>query len=221
MTTVSPPSSTNLFNPNGEKCQYLQEYVWRRKAQLTEHTHRNLIALICFNSLAVIRTILFNALVIFVVATRRRLRSNSNVLLLGQESLQHRAILYTRKGTQRMPFLASLCLSKSPLPDQHRSLYCNKGCLEVPGNCHKTADKKGCTCGLDYCSGFNNSGNGAGYNRHWSKILLSLLEFDKCNSLSYWLGLHFWYLLLLYAYFVRNTATEKTPEKWIVVPRRS
>lgn len=166
MTTVSPPSSTNLFNPNGEKCQYLQEYVWRRKAQLTEHTHRNLIALICFNSLAVIRTILFNALVIFVVATRRRLRSNSNVLLLGQESLQHRAILYTRKGTQRMPFLASLCLSKSPLPDQHRSLYCNKGCLEVPGNCHKTADKKGCTCGLDYCSGFNNSGNGAGYNRH-------------------------------------------------------
>ena len=70
----------NSSDPDIEECHYLQAFLWR-KTYLTEHTYRNLIALICVNSLAIIPTILLNALVIFVVATRRRLQTNSNILL--------------------------------------------------------------------------------------------------------------------------------------------
>lgn len=63
-----------------QECHYLQGYVWR-KTYLTELTYRNLIALISINSLAIIPTILLNALVIFVVAKQRRLHTNSNILL--------------------------------------------------------------------------------------------------------------------------------------------
>ena len=48
---------------------------------LTEHTYRNLVALLCISSLAMIPTILLNALVIFVVTTRRRLQTTSNIFL--------------------------------------------------------------------------------------------------------------------------------------------
>ena len=80
MKTTSLPLSRNSPDPEMEECQYLQGFVWR-KTYLTEHTYRSLVALICVNSLAIIPTILLNALVIFVVATRRRLQSNSNILL--------------------------------------------------------------------------------------------------------------------------------------------
>ena len=81
MKTVSPlPSSTNSSDVDTDECHYLQGLFWR-KTYLTEHTYRNLVALICANSLTIIPTILLNALVIFVVATRRRLQTSSNILL--------------------------------------------------------------------------------------------------------------------------------------------
>ena len=80
MTAASQPLPTNLFDQDIEKCHYLEGLAWR-KTYLTKHTYRSLVALICVNSLAIIPTILLNTLVICVVATRRRLQSNSNILL--------------------------------------------------------------------------------------------------------------------------------------------
>ena len=80
MKTASLPLSRNSSYQQMEECQYLQGLVWR-KTYLTEYAYRSLVALICVNSLAIIPTILLNALVIFVVATRRRLQTNSNILL--------------------------------------------------------------------------------------------------------------------------------------------
>ena len=81
MTAASQPLPTNLSDQDIiEECHYLQGLVWQ-KTYLTEQTYRGLVTLICFNSVAIIPTILLNALVIFVVATRRRLQSNSNILL--------------------------------------------------------------------------------------------------------------------------------------------
>ena len=81
MTAASQPLPTNLSDQDIiEECHYLQGLVWQ-KTHLTEQTYRGLVTLICFNSLAIIPTILLNALVIFVVATRHRLQSNSNILL--------------------------------------------------------------------------------------------------------------------------------------------
>ena len=80
MENVSLPSSVNLSDPDIEDCHYLQGVVWK-KIYLSKHAYRNLLALICLNSLAIIPTILLNGLVIFVVATRRRLQTNSNILL--------------------------------------------------------------------------------------------------------------------------------------------
>ena len=80
MTNVSLPPSESSSDPNLEECHYLKTFVWQ-KTYLSEHTNRNLVALICVNSLAIIPTILLNALVIFVVATRRRLQTTSNILL--------------------------------------------------------------------------------------------------------------------------------------------
>ena len=80
MTSDSPSSLTNSFDPDLQECHSLRVFVWR-EMYLSEHTNRNLVALVCVNSLAIIPTILLNALVIFVVATRRRLQTNSNILL--------------------------------------------------------------------------------------------------------------------------------------------
>ena len=81
MKTVSPlPSSTNSSDRDIEECHYLAGLLWR-KTYLTEDMYRHQLALICVNSLAILPTILLNALVIFVVATRRRPQTNSNILL--------------------------------------------------------------------------------------------------------------------------------------------
>lgn len=142
MTTVSPPSFTNLSYPDREDCHYLEEYYVWRKGYLTEHTFRSLIASAFFNCVAIIPTILLNALVIFAVATRRRLRSNSNVLGVfggsrfagwtgcstncyrgrSEGSFWHRTILYTGKGIQRKSFWASLGFVQSSLVNQHASI---------------------------------------------------------------------------------------------------
>ena len=73
-------SSMNSSNQDMQECPYLQHFFWR-KTYLTEHTYRNLVALIFVDSLAIILTVLLNALVIFAVTTKRSLQSNSNILL--------------------------------------------------------------------------------------------------------------------------------------------
>ena len=70
----------NSSDQDKQECLYLQDYVWR-KTYLTDHAYRHLVALICVNSVAIIPTILLNTLAIFVVATKRSLQSNSNILL--------------------------------------------------------------------------------------------------------------------------------------------
>ena len=81
MSNASP--SFNLsFDPKKEECLYLHGAVWQ-KNYLTENTH--ILLLLVFSTgislIAVLPTILLNSLVIFAVITRRRLQSNSNILL--------------------------------------------------------------------------------------------------------------------------------------------
>ena len=72
MLTASPPETEN--------CPYMQGTVWR-KSYLTDGAFRNLVAITATNSVAFILNILLNVLVILAVATRRPLRTNSNILL--------------------------------------------------------------------------------------------------------------------------------------------
>ena len=62
------------------ECPDLYEIFWR-KEHLTKVTYKNLVALASINSIAVVATIFLNALVIFAVATRHRLRTNTTILL--------------------------------------------------------------------------------------------------------------------------------------------
>ena len=73
-----PSNSTS--DPDEEECPILHGSVWR-KSYLTDYTRRNLVALTSISSLAILPTILLNALVIIAVGTRRRLRTSSNILL--------------------------------------------------------------------------------------------------------------------------------------------
>ena len=70
----------NSSDQDKQECLYLQDYVWR-KTYLTDHAYRNLVALICVNSVAIIPTILLNMLAIFAVTKNRSLQSNSNIFL--------------------------------------------------------------------------------------------------------------------------------------------
>ena len=54
--------------------------VWRAE-YLRDDTYKHLVALVCMDIITALLTILLNALVIFAVATRRRLRNNSTILL--------------------------------------------------------------------------------------------------------------------------------------------
>ena len=65
----------------GAKCNFPYPDEIGPKQHFTEVMHRNLVAVACVNSMKVVPTILLNALVIYAVATRRKLRSNTNVLL--------------------------------------------------------------------------------------------------------------------------------------------
>ena len=77
-------TSSVVFTGNGsyvgDECPDLYHLFWREE-HLTEVTYKNLVTLASFNSIAAIATVLLNALVIFTVATRSRLRTNSTVLL--------------------------------------------------------------------------------------------------------------------------------------------
>ena len=70
----------NSSDQDKQEFLYLQDYVWR-KTYLTDHAYRNLVALICINSVAIIPTILLNMLAILTVTKNRSLQSNSNILL--------------------------------------------------------------------------------------------------------------------------------------------
>ena len=64
-----------------EECSYIKDLVWRNE-YLTKDTYISLVALASMNSMTFAPTVLLNALVIFAVATRQRLRrSNTNILL--------------------------------------------------------------------------------------------------------------------------------------------
>ena len=77
--TSGMSSSMNSSDQDKQECRYLRD-VWR-KTYLTDHTYRNLVALISVNSVAIIPTILLNALAIFTVTTKHSLQSYSNILL--------------------------------------------------------------------------------------------------------------------------------------------
>lgn len=71
---------TNDSWPRREECNYIPDHAWRGK-DLTEVTYKNALAVCSINSIGIIPTVVLNALVIFAVSTRRRLRANSNILL--------------------------------------------------------------------------------------------------------------------------------------------
>ena len=74
--------SSLSIDSGGTKCNYpYHNEIWR-KQHFTDVMHRNLVAVASINSIVVLPTIFLNALVIYAVATRRRLRSNTNVLLV-------------------------------------------------------------------------------------------------------------------------------------------
>ena len=79
--------------------------VWRA-TYLRDDTYRHLVALVCIDLIAALSTILLNALVIFAVTTRRRLRNNSTVLLASLAG----ADLLT--GLVVLPFAFSLDLKR-------------------------------------------------------------------------------------------------------------
>ena len=79
--------------------------VWREE-YLRDDTYRHLVALVCIDLIAALSTILLNALVIFAVATRRRLRKNSTILLASLAG----ADLLT--GLVVLPFAFSLDLKR-------------------------------------------------------------------------------------------------------------
>ena len=80
MPNASSPFNMSSAGPERENCPYLQGLVWR-KSYLTEDNHGPLVAEAALTIIVTILTILLNSLVIVAVATRRRLQTNSNILL--------------------------------------------------------------------------------------------------------------------------------------------
>ena len=74
--------STDLPNNTSvsEECRFLYDSTWQ-KSYLTNGTYRNLVAITSINVIAVLPTIMLNALVIIAVAAKPRLRTPSNHLL--------------------------------------------------------------------------------------------------------------------------------------------
>lgn len=63
-----------------DKCHHLADYSWQL-SYLTDTIFKILVTAIFFHCLAAILTILLDALVIFAMATKRRLQTKSNILL--------------------------------------------------------------------------------------------------------------------------------------------
>ena len=83
MTNDSFPTPSLDSSDRGNKeCPYMNGLVWRQE-YLTDVTYPHLVAVTVINLLAVLPTFLLTALVIVAVATRHRLQSQSNVLVVG------------------------------------------------------------------------------------------------------------------------------------------
>ena len=80
MSNASNSFNLSAFDRKKEECLYLIGIVWQ-KNYLTQNTYILLVAVTVISLIAVLPTILLNWLVILAVATRRRLQSNSNILL--------------------------------------------------------------------------------------------------------------------------------------------
>ena len=63
-----------------EKCPFVYNSAWQ-ESYLTSDTYKNLVAITSIISIATLPIIVLNAVIIFAVATKRQLRSNSNILL--------------------------------------------------------------------------------------------------------------------------------------------
>ena len=63
-----------------EKCPFVYNSAWQ-KSYLTDDTYKHLVAITSIISIATLPIIVLNAVMIFAVAAKRQLRSNSNVLL--------------------------------------------------------------------------------------------------------------------------------------------
>ena len=63
-----------------ENCPFLYNSAWQR-SYLTDDTYKHLVTITSIISIATLPTIVLNAVIIFAVAAKRQLRSNSNVLL--------------------------------------------------------------------------------------------------------------------------------------------
>ena len=74
-------TSSSIEFYKSEGCPYLEEVAWRDEFLLTEGTYNHLVTIISINSISVLPTVLLNALVIFAVATRERLRNKSSIFL--------------------------------------------------------------------------------------------------------------------------------------------
>ena len=112
--TSGMSSSMNSSDQGKQECLYMQDYVWR-KTYLTDQMYRNLVASISVNSLAIIPTILFNALAILTVTTKRSLQCNSNILLAclagsdlfaGMVGLTSTVVVNVRRAFSIEPFCA-------------------------------------------------------------------------------------------------------------------
>ena len=74
-------SSSNSFDSVRTQCNSMyHDEDWRRK-HFTEDLYRNLVAVTSINSIAVVPTVLLNALVIIAISTRRPLQTNINILI--------------------------------------------------------------------------------------------------------------------------------------------
>ena len=97
-------SSTRSSTPESEECPYFYDgFVWRQE-YLTSDTRENLIAVAVINSVAAIPTIVLNLLIILAVVARRRLQTNSNILVAWL------AVLDLSSGLVVRPFVIVLAL---------------------------------------------------------------------------------------------------------------
>ena len=239
--TSGVSSTMNSSDQGKQECLYLQDNVWR-KTYLTEHAYRNLVALICVNSVTRIPTILLNALAIFAVTKNRSLQSNSNILLAclagsdlfaGMVGLTFTVAVNVKRAFSIEPFCA---LESAHFITLYGPTYVSLGhlvlisvdryiaikeALKYPVIVTKQQIKKGAIApwAIGVLSG--NSGNCLScYCRRSCQNVLSVLDSRICLSFCDRVGLHFWYLFLLHVYFLRNTATEKAAAIRAVNPGR-
>ena len=136
---------------------------WRREL-LTEGTYKHLVALTSLCSIAIVPTVVLNALVIYAVATRPRLQTKSNALLsclagtdlvagLVSMPLDIAAKLKVFLGVgpfctapEKLNLASTIVLFfrffNSSCINQCGPLCRDKEALEVPGHSHKTANNR-------------------------------------------------------------------------------